>query len=101
MEQVRDKEVQDMVPVFKKLKTQLRKKDTCLKTKKKVAIQSINDIAKRRKVSKRKSENLNMPKRKSRVDAGWGGSGALSCPPALLKECALSEKHCYNISMPP
>ena len=35
MEQERDKEVQDMVPVFKKLKTQLRKKDTCLKTKKK------------------------------------------------------------------
>lgn len=27
MEQVRDKEVQDMVPDFKKLKTQLRKKD--------------------------------------------------------------------------
>ena len=35
MEQVRGKKVQDMVPVFKKLKTQLRKKDTCLKTKKK------------------------------------------------------------------
>ena len=42
-----------------------------LEDKKKVTIQCINDIAKRRKVSKRKSENLNMPKRKSSMEAGW------------------------------
>lgn len=102
MEQVRDKEVQDMVPDFKKLKTQLRKKDIHAWRQKK----SNNTVHKwycQKKKSFKKEIWKSQHAQEKKQHGGWVEEGVepLSCSPALLKECVLSVKHSYSTSTLP
>lgn len=104
MEQVRGKKVQDMVPVFKKLKTQLRKKDThAWRQKKKKSNNIVNKLYCQKKKSFKKKIWKSQHAQEKKQRGGWVEEGVepLSCSPALLKECALSVKHCYNFSTLP
>lgn len=106
MEQVRGKKVQDMVPVFKKLKTQLRKKDIHAwrpKKKKKKSNSIVNKLYCQKKKNFKKKIWKSQHAQEKKQRGGWVEEGVepLSCSPALLKECALSVKHCYNTSTLP